>query len=468
MRNHPDEASPDRIRRLEAELAASKRAQAEVERENRRLHEIQSHHRDVCDRLAALADTARHLEETPSEDDLCREAVLWGRRRLGYGRMGIWFYDGDEHIIGSYGVDERGELRDERDCKLHIPVGSGMGHVLIEGRENWLASDADLFDDEARKIGRGDHAITAMRHGTQRIGALSCDTLLGPARFDDWDVRILSLFATSIAHLWVGRQTARMPNDPDRTPEQNEAAQRIAERALTGHNQIARLGEMSASLAHELHQPLTAIANYGEGCLRRLDRGNFDQSEFTHAIRSIVSQTGRANMLIDRIREFLQDRPAHRASVDPNDVVRNAARTCSDDLDKGRTRLELALCDQALSAQVDPLQIEQVLINLICNGIEAMGSNGNGSRRDDDRQLRIETMPAESDSAQIRVRDNGEGVDTKTASQLFDPFYTSKSEGMGLGLTICRKIVTSHGGRLWWEPNEPAGSTFVFTLPLSP
>ena len=231
------------------------------------------------------------------------------------------------------------------------------------------------------------------------------------------------------------------------------------------HNELAHLGrvstlgEMAATLAHELNQPLAAIANYAEGCLGLLQPEREDQRELAEAMEQVSKLTHRTGKIIQRIRSLARKGEPHQSSVQINDLVREVAGLIEPEARAERVTLELELNDSVPMTFADSIQIQQVLLNLVRNAFEAM------KHLDDrERRLTIRTAPHGKASVEVEVRDTGPGLAATDAQHIFDPFFTTKAHGLGMGLTISRSIIDAHHGRLWTEPG--AGATFRFSLPI--
>jgi signal transduction histidine kinase len=221
---------------------------------------------------------------------------------------------------------------------------------------------------------------------------------------------------------------------------------------------LSTLGGMAAGLAHELNQPLAAVVSYARGCARRLQAGDLDKAALLEVLEEISAQALRAGEVLRRIRDFLRG-ASRREWVDLNDVVRQALRFADAEVRRAGVRLDLALAPEPLQAQVDPIQIEQVILNLVQNGLEVMVTN-NGT----ERVLAIRTRPLGDDAIEVAVSDSGAGVAPDALARLFDPFFSTKPDGLGLGLSISRSIVEAHGGRLRVTANAPRGTTVRFTV----
>jgi PAS domain S-box-containing protein len=224
---------------------------------------------------------------------------------------------------------------------------------------------------------------------------------------------------------------------------------------------VTTLGELTASIAHEVNQPLGAIVNAAAACLRWLDRATPDLDEARSAVKWITKETHRASEVIRRVRALAKKTSLEKVSLDVNDVVREAIALVQHELTSKRVSLQIELGSALPMILGDRVQLQQVIINLMMNGIDAMQSIAD--RR---RELVVRSEQDEAGQALIGVSDCGVGIATENADRLFNPFFTTKSSGMGMGLSICRSIIESHGGRLWATENLPHGTTFQFTLPM--
>lgn len=220
------------------------------------------------------------------------------------------------------------------------------------------------------------------------------------------------------------------------------------------------LGEMATGFAHELNQPLAAICNYAQGCLRWLEGGRFDAAQFDEAMRRVLAQSERAGMVIQRIRRLARKHEPEQRSLDLNVLLREATALAEHDALHHDVEIRLALHDGEMMILGDGVQLEQVILNLLRNAIEAIDGDQASERRID-----IRTQVLDGDQVRLLVRDDGPGMTDKQMDHMFHPFFTSKEGGMGMGLNICQSIVESHGGRLEGYRNENRGMSFVMTLP---
>jgi two-component system sensor kinase FixL len=242
----------------------------------------------------------------------------------------------------------------------------------------------------------------------------------------------------------------------------NEALMRQHQTRLARVSRLSMAGEMASALAHELNQPLTAIAAYGRGCGRLLSKFTPDVSLAREGIEHVVQQAERAGAIIARLRDFVQNGPTNRTTIEVGELIKTSLNLVQPEIKQNEVDIRVRLAPNLPTVLGDPTQIEQVIINLVQNAIEAIASVNSKNRV-------IEIVARMSDAAliQIEVADSGPGVPDEIASHLFDPFISSKSDSMGLGLSISRTIIEAHGGQLSLTQNPGGGALFVFTLPSS-
>jgi PAS domain S-box-containing protein len=246
--------------------------------------------------------------------------------------------------------------------------------------------------------------------------------------------------------------------DVTATRKAQEALQ-IAQTALAHVTRVSTLGEMSASIAHEVNQPLAAIVTNAESSLRWLSRQPPDIEEAVVGIRQIVKDAHRASEVIRRIREFLKKAGPEMIRLDINEVVEEAVTLLQYEALRHGVAMQLELDSSLLPVRGDRVQLQQVIINLAVNGMQAMTTV-----RDRDRVLIMRTQPHQSDRVLVTIEDVGVGIKPENADRLFSAFYTTKPDGLGMGLSICRSIIEAHGGRVWASPRVGTGMTFQFTI----
>jgi two-component system sensor kinase FixL len=219
------------------------------------------------------------------------------------------------------------------------------------------------------------------------------------------------------------------------------------------------LGEMASTLAHELNQPLTAATSYLNGARRLLDNGK-DPAMAREAVESAAAQMLRAGQIIKRLREFVARGESERQIEDLSKLIEEAAALAMVGARETGVRISFAFDSTSPQVLADKVQIQQVLLNLIRNGMEAMQDRAS-------RELEISSHRVADGMMEIAVADTGSGIAPEILGQLFQPFVTTKKTGMGVGLSISRTIVESHGGRLWAEARPGGGTIFRLTLPLA-
>jgi C4-dicarboxylate-specific signal transduction histidine kinase len=224
---------------------------------------------------------------------------------------------------------------------------------------------------------------------------------------------------------------------------------------------ITTLGELTASIAHEVNQPLAGVVANAESGLRWLRRETPDVDAACRSLEWIIDDGNRASEVIRRVRSLANKTSLEKVPLDVNDVVRETIPLVQRELISHQVLLRMELAPALPMILGDRVQLQQVIINLVMNGIEAMQSVA-----DRPRELVIRSR---QDEAQVllSVTDCGVGISTENADRLFNPFFTTKSSGMGMGLSICRSIMEAHGGRLWATANIPYGAAFQFTLPVN-
>ena len=223
------------------------------------------------------------------------------------------------------------------------------------------------------------------------------------------------------------------------------------------------MGEMAAGLAHEINQPLTAIATYAQACQRFMRSPDRDDADVLEALEQINAQALRAGEVIRRLRNFVKNREVKREPVDCNRLLDDLRTLAETDARLHNVRLRIDAEPSLPTVYADPIQLQQVVLNLVRNAIDAM-SDAPETRR----EVLLSTRQLPDGEIEIIVADHGSGLAPEAAEHLFNPFFTTKSGGTGLGLAISRSIVRAHGGRLWHTPNEGTGARFHFTLPASP
>jgi PAS domain S-box-containing protein len=244
---------------------------------------------------------------------------------------------------------------------------------------------------------------------------------------------------------------------------ESERRYREVEVELAHANRVATMGQLSASIAHEVNQPIAAAITNAHAALRWLGARPPDLEEVRQALGRIVNNAARAGDVIGRIRDLVRKAPPRKDGLEINEAIREVIALTRSEVVKNDVSVQTQLAQGLPLIQGDRVQLQQVILNLIINAVEAMSATGEGSR-----ELLISTGKAESDGVLVAVRDSGPGLAPASFERLFEAFYTTKPGGLGMGLSICRSIIEAHRGRLWATANVPQGAVFQFTLLAHP
>jgi two-component system sensor histidine kinase DctS len=256
-----------------------------------------------------------------------------------------------------------------------------------------------------------------------------------------------------------GRQTGWMSSIVDLSEQRRaEERERQQQERLQASARLVAMGEMASSLAHELNQPLAAISSYATGSLNLIDSGRTDLAEIRAVLAKTQAQAQRAGQVIRRIYDFVRRAEPKTEPCDLRQLIDETIALVEVEARRRKVRIVREVADGLPTVAGDRVLLGQALFNLMKNGIEAMD-------RSPDAQLTVRA-DADTELAVIAIADRGPGVPAEAAKSLFEPFYTTKEEGMGMGLNICRSIVEAHQGRLWLEPNPDGGSVFFVSLPM--
>jgi len=241
---------------------------------------------------------------------------------------------------------------------------------------------------------------------------------------------------------------------------ENEQRYREAQLELAHVTRVTTLGELTASIAHEVNQPLAAVVANAQACLRWLDCDTPDLDGARRSVEWIIDDGNRASEVIRRVRALAKKTDLEKVALDVNDVVRETILLVQRELISHQVLLRMELAPTLPMILGDRVQLQQVIINLVMNGIESMQSV-----TDRPRELVVRSRQDETQQVLVSVADCGVGISAENADRLFTAFFTTKSSGMGMGLSICRSIIDAHGGRLWATTCEPRGALFQFTIP---
>jgi PAS domain S-box-containing protein len=333
-----------------------------------------------------------------------------------------------------------------------FPRGSGL-----PGRA-WASRAAACIPDVTRdtEFERAEEAAREGLHAAFALPILLDGEVLGVIEFisrDVWqpDQDLLVMMTTLGSQIGQFMERKRAEN-----------ALQVAQSELAHATRVLTMGELTASIAHEVNQPLGAIVTSAGSCARWLATQPPDMEKARRALERIVSDGRRAGEVIKRIRALMKRQTPRKGPLDINETILEVIALAQHELRRNHILLEAQLSEDLPVVQGDRVQLQQVLLNLIVNAIEAMSGI-------DDRthELTIMSSTEGLDGVRVEVRDSGTGLDPEHATHLFEPFYTTKAEGIGIGLSISRSIVEAHGGRLSAGPNSPHGAVFQFLLPVN-
>ena len=388
-------------------------------------------------------------------------------------------HDEDGRITRWFGIDTDIEHQKRTEEKLRRSEAylADAQQLSQTGSLGWRSDGRDTFwSDETYRIFGYDRAIApeldlilrrvhpddvaALRRAFDRLrdekSAIGIEFRI---LSDDGAVAHLRLLAHAVAQCSDGAEFIGAVTDITAARRAEEALQR-AQANLAHVSRVATLGELTASIAHEVNQPLAGIVINGEAALQWLRRDVPDLEEATRAIGRMVGDARRASEVVTRLRALARKDEPRRLPIDINEVVQDLLPLVRREMSNHRVMLELQLSPGLPVVLGDPVQLQQVIINLIVNGIQAMA--------DITDQLNILTISSGTNAADdvfLAVGDTGHGIGAGTGDQLFDAFFTTKTNGMGMGLSICRSIIDLHGGTISATANGGRGALFQFTLP---
>jgi PAS domain S-box-containing protein len=349
----------------------------------------------------------------------------------------------DANVIGIIITDLEGQMIEANDAFLQM-VGDDR-EDLISGRLRWT----DLTPTEWRE--RTARAIAELK----RTGS-----------FQPYEKEYIRKDGSRVPVL-IGGAAFGEPRDQavafvvDLTERKRaEESLRELQSDLAHMNRLSIMGELAASLAHEITQPIASARNNARAALNFLDRQPSNLDEVREALGCVVVDADRAGDIIDRIRDHIKKTPPRKHRFDLNEAVNEVLVLVRSIITKNGVSVKTCLADGLLPVHGDRVQLQQVIVNLTLNAVEAMSSV-----EVEARELLISTEQNRTGGALVALRDSGPGIHPQHLDRVFEAFYTTKSSGVGMGLSICRSIIDAHGGRLWAEANKPRGAVFQFALP---
>ena len=416
--------------------------------------DLQKELADVLRQRAAISAVLRAIANSPHELQPIFDAILDSATRLCRAEGGAF------RIVEEAGLRLVAHKRSPAVLEAYSPPklrehGSFIGRLigrLVAGK--LPVHIPDFAADELFHAGEADEVVEGgfrtgllvpMLRNDELIGSLA----LGRQRVEHFTEKEIELVTDFAAQATIALEIIR-----------RERELRELQIELARANRIATMEQLSSSIAHEVIQPIATVRNSARAARNFLEMKPPNLGDAREALDSVVAGADRAGDIIHRIRDHIKKAPPKMDRFDVNEAIRTAIILTRGEVVKIGASIQTQLAEPLPFFRGDRVQIQQVMVNLIVNAIEAMSGDG-----DSRRELQISTESDEAEGVRVGVRDTGPGLAPENLPRLFEPFYTTKAEGMGMGLAICRSIVEAHGGRLWATACEPHGSLFQFTIP---
>ena len=332
---------------------------------------------------------------------------------------------------------------------LHYVVRTHESLLLHDASsESSFSSDAYIRDHRSRSI-----LCLPLMKELRLVGMLYLENNLAPHAFTLSPLVVLKLLASQAA---ISLENIRLYGEL----QERELRYREAQMELARANRIATLGQMSASIAHEINQPVAATVTNAQAALRFMDAQPPDLQQVRQALQRIAKLGHRVVEVVGRVRALVQKGPPRMDRFEINEAIEEVISLSGGEIVKRGVTVRSQLSPALPAARADRIQLQQVVLNLLMNAIEAMDAAPGTPR-----ELRVSTERAEAGQILVKVEDSGPGFDSANLTRIFDPFYSTKPGGLGIGLSICRSIIEAHEGRLWTEASELGGAAFAFILP---
>jgi len=406
---------------------------------------------ELIEQRMAISEVLRAIANSPSDLQPIFDTIVANATRLCRAELGsLTLFKGNGYRVVSlraapvpyYAGWDQGRV---------FPVLPGSPRArLVESRSpvhvaDMAAEPAYREFSWAKSFGARTLLLVPMLKEDELIGAIGiARTQIQP--FTDAQIDLITDFA---AQATVALESTR-----------RERRYREMQSELAHANRVATMGQLTASITHEVNQPLAAMRNNLTAALNFSDRTPPDLMEVREALACAVKEIDRASTVVGRIRALMQKEPTRRDSVNVNEAVCEVMELTYGEALKNGVSVRTQLADGLPLIQGDRVQLQQVILNLILNAVQALGAVTN-----DTREVLITTSQADPNEVCLGVQDTGPGLSAETLPRLFEPFYTTKPGGMGMGLAICRSIIEAHGGRLWATRCETQGALFQFTIP---
>jgi signal transduction histidine kinase len=415
--------------------------------------ELQDRVTELVEQQTAISEVLRAIANSPHDLQPIFDAILDGATRLCRADMGTLRISEED---GLRRVSVRGDPLLVSRARSSIPLLAEKGSLPTRWATSRLSKHVpDLTALEGDH--RDDFLITVVNAGfrtglvlpllkdNEIVGTIS----LGRKQVQPFTDKEICLFTDFAAQATIALESTR-----------RERQYREMQSELARANRVETIGQLTASITHEVNQPLATARNNLTAALNFLDRTPPDLVEVREALASAVKDNDRASTVVGRIRALMQKAPTRTDSVNINEAVHEVLQLTHGEALKHVVSVRTQLADGLPLIQGDRVQLQQVVLNLILNAVQAMGGDA-----DSTREMLITTRQTEPNEVRLGVRDTGPGLNAEALPRLFEPFYTTKPDGMGMGLSICRSIIEAHGGRLWASGCEPRGALFQFTIP---
>jgi C4-dicarboxylate-specific signal transduction histidine kinase/PAS domain-containing protein len=411
--------------------------------------------RELVEQQTANSEVLRAIANSPHDLQPIFDAILDSAKRLCRADMGSLrlFEESGLRLVGV-----RGDPFLVNQVWSSFPVlekESFLGRLATSGLPTHIPDLTELEGDH-----RDDLWVTAAKERYRTA-------LFLPLLKDDEIVGIISLGRTQVQP-FTDKQICLFTDFAAQASialegTRRERQHREMQSQLAHANRVATMGQLTASIAHEVNQPITAAITYAVAARRFLNAEPPNFHEVDDALSLIVRQGNRASEVVERVRALIKKVPARKDAVAIDDAILDVIALTRTEAANNSVSVRTQFARGLPCVQGDRVQLQQVMLNLIVNAIQAMKDIGEGAR---ELQVSIEAVPSEG-GVRVGVRDTGPGLSPESLSRLFEPFYTTKPGGIGMGLSICRSIIEAHGGRLWAIPCEPQGALFQFTIPTT-
>ena len=437
-----------------ARLGGARQTRADLEQQlkacRREIADARERLAEALKQQSATSEVLRIISDSPSEIQSVLDAVAENAARLCDANNAVIFrLEGKLlRLVASYGrLPKTSHAREAVPANRDTVIGRATCDRRTIHVHDLAAEDSEYpvgSKDAKREGHRTTLATPLLREGTP-IGVILIRRMeVRP--FYEKQIALLETFASEAV---IAIENVRLFE-----------AEKQRTLALVHANRVSTMGHLAASIAHEVNQPIAAIVASAQAALRWVGAQPPDMGELRQALGSIIEDGNRASDVVGRIRGLIKKVPPRHNPFDMNQVIFDTTSLTRHEFIRHRIALQTRLAQELPVVQGDRIQLQQVLLNLIVNAIEAMSAVNEGQR-----ELLISSTCNAADGVLVAVRDSGPGLTPEGFERAFQAFHTTKPDGMGIGLSICRSIVEAHGGRVWATANAPRGAVFQFTLP---